>query len=307
MKTVNMRDKSLMDVARNITSVLGVPKSHTTDDKIGVIIDRTSEQRNLYHIVTIKKFRDTRSRNITFSLEVDEGKIKPRKSVNTIKIEKAQAMYVMFPNVMVGEDRNIVLKVVDSQGATKQYEFRRDTFRTHGVSFDSDKPVKQVRKVKKGDCIFVEGDVGEEMFIVLKGKVGLYMHPESGDIKLAELGSGSFFGEMALLGKPKRTASAIAETEVQVIVISKKLFEFQLSQIPSWFVTMFKTLISRLDTTNIKMQDLKDRLSKYEDLPDEGPQIIQHDDVELEAEDDVELVDEDDDEEEKDLPDFDSL
>lgn len=61
------------------------------------------------------------------------------------------------------------------------------------------------------DAIFREGDEGEALYVVLDGKVRISKHiPGVGEEALAILERGDFFGEMAVVSREARSASAIA-------------------------------------------------------------------------------------------------
>ncbi|HPC36565.1 MAG TPA: cyclic nucleotide-binding domain-containing protein [Candidatus Marinimicrobia bacterium] len=74
------------------------------------------------------------------------------------------------------------------------------------------------RKYKKGEPIFRMGDPGLGMYIIVNGAVEIVEEPENGEIaKLAELGKGAFFGDLALLDEEPRSASAIAMVDSDII------------------------------------------------------------------------------------------
>ncbi len=58
---------------------------------------------------------------------------------------------------------------------------------------------------------------------------------------------------MVLFGELKRTDSAVAIEDTSVIVITRDTMDNQLDNLPSWFVTMFKALIERLRSTNLRI------------------------------------------------------
>ena len=49
---------------------------------------------------------------------------------------------------------------------------------------------------------------------------------------VAVLGSGDFFGEIALLGDPHRTATAVAASDVDLTVVARREFHTMLSRFP---------------------------------------------------------------------------
>ncbi len=80
------------------------------------------------------------------------------------------------------------------------------------------------RHYLKGEVIFDEGEDGKALYIVLDGEVLVCRQgkPENGLI--ATLGTGSFFGELALLDDMPRAAQARAATDCDLIVFFRDDF-----------------------------------------------------------------------------------
>ena len=109
---------------------------------------------------------------------------------------------------------------------------------------------------KKGEEIVREGQEGHEMYIIKSGKVEVVKSTGDEEIILATLEPKAFFGEMALFGEPRRSATIRAVEDTQMIVINKRMLDASLEQVPPWFVTILKTLVDRLKSTN---QSIKSR------------------------------------------------
>ncbi|NVM01806.1 MAG: Crp/Fnr family transcriptional regulator [Candidatus Helarchaeota archaeon] len=102
----------------------------------------------------------------------------------------------------------------------------------------------------KGDSvIFFEGDMGNEMYIIKSGEVEIIREMGDGEIVLAKLGENEFFGEMALFGDPKRSATVRAVADSELLVVNKNMLETQFKKVPDWLVTMIKTIAQRILTT----------------------------------------------------------
>lgn len=81
-------------------------------------------------------------------------------------------------------------------------------------------------QAEPGEILIAEGEYASSMYIVIQGRVKVVREVEGGgEIKLAELGDGTFFGEMALLSDAPRTASVIAIEEALLFQISRELVE----------------------------------------------------------------------------------
>jgi len=88
-------------------------------------------------------------------------------------------------------------------------------------------PLMTERKCRKGEIIFLEGDVGDEIFFVGSGAIIIYTFDKSKKITLAFLREGEYFGEMALM-KPGLVRSATAETLMQTRLYALRRTDFQI-------------------------------------------------------------------------------
>jgi len=72
-----------------------------------------------------------------------------------------------------------------------------------------------------GDTICREGEEGDELFIVIAGRVGVFAADFGVPRSVARLGRGCFFGEMAVLTNQRRSATVQALTEVHLLSIPR--------------------------------------------------------------------------------------
>lgn len=75
----------------------------------------------------------------------------------------------------------------------------------------------------KGEHIVKQGDRGNSLFLILHGSAGVYIKtPDNGtEITVGHLEAGDFFGERSLLTGEPRSASILAETDLEVVEIEK--------------------------------------------------------------------------------------
>ena len=109
-----------------------------------------------------------------------------------------------------------------------------------------------IRTIDAGKVLFRKGDIGHEMFIVLKGKVHIIDEMQDKKKILAELGTGEIFGEMAMFEQRTRSAHAVVKEPSQILVLSEdalvKLLE---KKIPRKFLAnVIAVLCHRLRVTN---------------------------------------------------------
>ena len=109
-----------------------------------------------------------------------------------------------------------------------------------------------ISRLDGGKVIFRKGDIGHEMFIVLKGKI--HIIDEMGEKRkiLAELGAGEIFGEMAMFEKRTRSAYAVTKEPSQVLALSEDVLTKLLEKkIPRKFLAnVIGVLCHRLRVTN---------------------------------------------------------
>ncbi len=82
------------------------------------------------------------------------------------------------------------------------------------------------REVAAGTVLFREGDEGDELFMLVRGKVRISKRVEGvGEEALAILGPGACFGEMALINDLPRSADAVCNSSCVLGVIRRERFE----------------------------------------------------------------------------------
>ncbi len=97
------------------------------------------------------------------------------------------------------------------------------------------------------ELIFSEGDVGDEMFIVVEGEVEILIKLETPEpFLLATVGPGSYFGEMAILDNEPRSAAARVSKEARLLVLKGEQLKELVYVMPEIAFTIFKVLSERL-------------------------------------------------------------
>jgi uncharacterized membrane protein len=79
-----------------------------------------------------------------------------------------------------------------------------------------------VRRLDGGDTLFKVGEPGESLYVVQSGEIELFIRDTAGQrIPLAIVGSGEVFGELALLDRSPRTATAVALTGTVLLELDR--------------------------------------------------------------------------------------
>ena len=83
-----------------------------------------------------------------------------------------------------------------------------------------------------GEFIIRQGEQGNCMYVVQRGKVEVIQHSDCGEQHLAYLEPGDFFGEMAVFEKEARSASVKAVGESLVLKVDKKTLLRRITEDP---------------------------------------------------------------------------
>jgi len=118
-------------------------------------------------------------------------------------------------------------------------------------------PVIEKVELPSGRNLFVEGDPGDSLCIIVSGAIRVYKTIDSmaGEEKsLALLSAGAYLGEMTLLEGSPRSASARAEFDSVIFKITRENFIRLLREYPQaairFFVSFMNVLSERLRRTN---------------------------------------------------------
>lgn len=119
-----------------------------------------------------------------------------------------------------------------------------------------------------GQTVFFQGDPGDALYIIQAGLVRIYVLAEDGqEVSMILCGPGDFFGEMALLDKRPRSASAVAMEDSVLLVLSDAHFYYHLRENYQLALNLMSTLSTRVRETTQAVQllsslDVSQRLIK---------------------------------------------
>jgi len=109
------------------------------------------------------------------------------------------------------------------------------------------------------DAVIVrEGDLGDDMYIIAAGRVRIVAESR-GHETIAELETGDFFGEMALITGSPRSASVVALTEVRLLRLAKDRFDHMIREMPQLSLEMSRVLSGRVSQIAPVGRDLRGR------------------------------------------------
>ena len=112
-------------------------------------------------------------------------------------------------------------------------------------------------KLSRGEHLFLEGQDGDRLYVVLDGKIKLTRAATDGrENLLSVLGPGEMFGELSLFDPRPRTASAVAVTDARLAGLGHDYLRHWLTGRPAVAMHLLRALAQRLRRTNDVMADL---------------------------------------------------
>lgn len=136
---------------------------------------------------------------------------------------------------------------------------RKDEFTKHLAevplfSACSSKDLAQVAKraedvrVEAGKVLVSEGSAGAEFFVILEGTAKVSRHGQD----VATLGTGDFFGDLALLDRAPRNATVTADTPMELVVLGQREFSALIDEVPGFAHKLLAGLARRLRSYDAK-------------------------------------------------------
>ena len=112
-------------------------------------------------------------------------------------------------------------------------------------------------KLSRGEHLFMEGDAGDRLYVVLEGKMKLTRAAADGRENLwSVLGPGEMFGELSLFDPRPRTSTASAVTDVTLAALAHDALRPWLLERPEVSMHMLQALARRLRRANDVTADL---------------------------------------------------
>ena len=108
-----------------------------------------------------------------------------------------------------------------------------------------------------GERIFSKAEAADTMFVVIRGRVKIFLSPGGRRRKtFAYLGRGDFFGEMAVITGKTRTASAEAVDPTSLLIIHKRDFRRLLASDAKLCLYLLEAVSDRLAVADEEIEDL---------------------------------------------------
>lgn len=101
----------------------------------------------------------------------------------------------------------------------------------------------ELRSVPRGEVLIEEGSLGRDFFVLVEGKVAV----RKGRRSLAVLASGDFFGEVAAVGRTRRTATVSTLEDSVVAVLGAVELDALLEEEPRIALVLLRAVLQRME------------------------------------------------------------
>ena len=108
-----------------------------------------------------------------------------------------------------------------------------------------------LKKYKKGDSLLVEGQTGDEFFVLTKGAVSVYKKtPEGDQYKVVILKSEHHpaLGEGGLIEEEPRSATVICDEDCEFLSLNRDQFDEFCAKSPAWALPILREISLQLMT-----------------------------------------------------------
>jgi len=113
------------------------------------------------------------------------------------------------------------------------------------------------RLYRNGEVIVRQGEPGDCMFVVQAGRVEIVRQSGAREVRLAVLGEGDVFGEMALFERESRCATARALGEARALTVDKTSFLRRVHEDPSMAFCLLRQMSQRIRALDAELARTK--------------------------------------------------
>lgn len=140
--------------------------------------------------------------------------------------------------------------------ASKNVEFLR------WVEIFEDLPEAQLEKIaellkerrySENQPMFKQGDPGDSLYLIVDGRVKVFIHEGRAEKVLAFYGEGQVLGEMSLLSGEPRSATAVTVTDTRVFTLSKQDFDVYVASNVGVLRQIMRVMALRQGQTNLRL------------------------------------------------------
>ena len=109
---------------------------------------------------------------------------------------------------------------------------------------------------EQGATVFMEGERGDTLFLIVEGEVAVVKDCRADrQIELDSIGSGDYFGEMALFGDDRRSATIQVKQPARFLTLHKQALQDIVREFPQIALHVCRVLSMRIRHLHTKISD----------------------------------------------------
>lgn len=113
------------------------------------------------------------------------------------------------------------------------------------------------RTYANGEVIVRQGETGDCMFAIQKGRLEVIKSGKDGEVRVGVLEDGDIFGEMAIFERDIRSATVRALGEARVLTVDKKTFLRRVQEDPSLAFNLVRMMSRRIRSLSEEIAELR--------------------------------------------------
>jgi len=157
-------------------------------------------------------------------------------------LQKKPEFALMLMSTMVQRLRQSIVKLGTARPAVTPAERSDILDRKSLAGLEHELSTQEPASFPAGKVIMSAGAVGAFMYVVMQGRVAISV----GDNVVERVGPGGMFGEMALVDRSARAASATAETDCKLLAINRNDFLGLVKANPAFGASLLKAIAVRM-------------------------------------------------------------
>ena len=131
---------------------------------------------------------------------------------------------------------------------------------------------KQLGRVyQNGEIVFEEGSMGRDMYVIQDGEVEILKGTGESQFRLAVLGKGQIFGEMALFENLPRSATVRVKGKARILTVDARAFLSKVSADPTLAFHILKEMSQRVRRLDDEIKQLRDQVKELSEAKASDP------------------------------------
>ncbi len=112
-----------------------------------------------------------------------------------------------------------------------------------------------------GEVIARQGEIGDCMYVVQRGQVEIVLErPDGSETAVGVIEAGDLFGEMAIIEKQRRSATARAMGETRVLTVDRRTFLRRVKEDPTLALNILRSLSHRIRNMNHELEEARNKV-----------------------------------------------